>query len=351
MKSKLQIHIKNLKKNTQKTFFIAEIGVNHNGKLSLAKKMILSAKKSGADAVKFQTFKAEELVSPTTPKVAYQKKTTSSKETHYQMIKSLELNEKMHHQLFSFCKKNKIEFISTPYGIKAVKFLEKLGCKVFKTASADLVDLEMHTYLAKKKKSVVISVGMGTIKEIYDCIKIYKKYKNKNFVLLHCVSNYPCNHSSLNLNSIKKIAKEFDCSVGYSDHSLGHEAAVISVCMGARIIEKHFTLNKNYKGPDHAASSLPSEFKKIVDEVNKAHLILGSEKKICQPEEYQMSQVSRKSITLNSNLNKNQKLKINHICLKRPGTGLYYKELKKILGKKAKYDLLINQQPSLKDFY
>lgn len=331
-------------------YFIAEIGVNHNGNIDLAKKMIIAAKKSKANAVKFQTFKAKNLVSPQAPKAPYQKRNTSAKQSHYEMIKSLELSEVMHYQIFKFCKKNKIDFISTPYSIDDARLLNKLGCKIFKTASADLVDLEMHDYLAKKKKIVLISVGMSTIEEIKECIKIYKKYNNNKFILLHCVSNYPCTHKSLNLNVLTKLKSIFNCEVGFSDHSIGPEAAVLSYALGSKVIEKHFTTNKKLKGPDQAASVTPSEFLHMVNEVSKSKLILGTDKKKCQNEERLMSLVLRKSLTVKKYLPKNTILKKKYIKLKRPGTGLYYNKLKYILGKRIKKDFEENYQPQLKDF-
>ena len=336
--------------NLKKTYFIAEIGVNHNGNLQLAKKMVLAAKSSNADAVKFQTFKAKNLVTPQTPKAEYQKKYTKKNENHYDMIKSLEMSENMHYQMFNFCKKNRIDFISTPYGIDEAKFLNSMGCKIYKTASADVVDLEMQEYLAKKKKTVFISVGMANIKEIRECVEIYKKSKNKNFVLLHCVSNYPCSHESLNLNVLNKLRSSFNCSVGFSDHSIGPEAAMLSVALGAKIIEKHFTINKKLKGPDQAASALPGDFSKMVECVNKAKLILGNDKKICQDEEKLMSIVSRKSLTLVKNLKSNTVMKKKYLKLKRPGSGLFYNKIGLILGKKIKKNLKENYQIKLRDF-
>jgi N-acetylneuraminate synthase/N,N'-diacetyllegionaminate synthase len=312
--------------------------------------MILAAKISKANAVKFQTFKAENLVSPQTPKAPYQKRSTPAKQSHYEMIKSLELSEVMHHQIYKFCQKNRIDFISTPYSINDAKFLNKMGCQIFKTASADLVDLEMHDYLAKKKKTVLISVGMSTIEEIKDCIKIYKKYKNKKFILLHCVSNYPCSHNSLNLKVITKLKSVFNCEVGFSDHSIGPEAAILSYALGSKIIEKHFTTNKKLKGPDQAASILPDEFLHMVNEVRKSKLILGTDQKKCQEEERLMSLISRKSLTLKKDLPKNTILTKKHIQLKRPGTGLYYNKLKYILGKRIKKNLKKNYQPKIHDF-
>ena len=335
--------------NSKKTYFIAEIGVNHNGNLQLAKNMVLAAKLSKADAVKFQTFKAKNLVTPQTPKAEYQKKYTSKNENHYDMIQSLEMSDVMHYQMFNFCKKNRIDFISTPYGIDEAKFLNSMGCKIYKTASADIVDLEMQEYLAKKKKTVLISVGMANIKEIRECVDIYKKNKNKNFVLLHCVSNYPCSDESLNLNVLKRLSATFNCKVGFSDHSIGPEAATLSVALGARIIEKHFTTNKKLKGPDQAASVLPSDFLKMVNCVNKAQLILGKDKKICQDEEKLMSIVSRKSLTLVKDIKKNTIMKKEYLKLKRPGSGLFYNKIGLIIGKKIKKDMKENYQIKLKD--
>ena len=332
-----------------KTYFIAEIGVNHNGSLKLAKKMIKEAKKAGANAVKFQTFKADLLASPRTPKVKYQRSTTSKKESHYDMLKSLELSEKNHHVLKNFCKKEKIDFLSTPYNLQSAKFLDKIGCKVFKTASADIVDLELHTYLAKNKKKVIISTGMSNFNEVDECIDLYKKYSNKNFILLHCVSNYPCSLSSLNLSIMPEIQKRYNCHVGYSDHSIGNDAAILSFGMGARVIEKHFTTNKNLKGPDHKASSLPHEFREMVTKIRLAETMMGKTVKKCQLEEMEMRKVSRKSLTLNMNIKKGEILKKKLFVLKRPGTGLYYKDLKKILGKKTKKKLYKDYQIKLVD--
>ena len=347
MKSDIKKIFKRNSKNP--TYFIAEIGVNHNGNIKLAKKMVNAAKNSGANAVKFQTFKADTLVTPKTPKANYQKSSTSFKESHFDMIKSLELNKEKHKILKKYCKIKKIDFLSTPYDLESAKFLSKIGCKQIKTASADIVDLELHAYLAKTKKSVIISTGMSSLEEIDECIKIYKKHKNKNIILLHCVSSYPCSLKALNMKVLPLIESNFNCAVGYSDHSIGHEASVISVALGGRVIEKHFTTSKKLKGPDHKASALPWEFKKMVDEVRKAESIIGLPIKKCQNEEKEMSKVSRKSLTLNLTLKKNQILKRKHICLKRPGSGLFYKDLRRILGKKTKNKLIKNYQIKFTD--
>jgi N,N'-diacetyllegionaminate synthase len=338
-----------LKKLAKKTYFIAEIGVNHNGKLALAKQMVDSAKKSGADAVKFQTFKADSLVSPKTPKVKYQRKSIDSKISHYEMIKSLEFSKENHIKIKNYCKKKSIEFISTPYDIESAKFLNKIGCNIFKTSSADIVDLELHEYLAKNKKTVIISTGMSTFEEIGKCIKIYKNNSNKNFILLHCVSNYPCSFNALNLNVIPLMRKKYNCIVGFSDHTKDYEAAKISVSLGGKLIEKHFTVDKKLPGPDQKASILPKNFKEMILQVRKTEIILGKKIKKCQKEELEMKKISRKSITLNKDIKTGQILKKEFVNLKRPGTGLYYSELTKIIGKKVKKDLKKNYQPNLSD--
>ena len=191
---------------------------------------------------------------------------------------------------------------------------------------------------------------MATIKEIKECVQLYEKYKNRNFVLLHCVSNYPCSYESLNMNVITKLKSLFNCEVGFSDHSIGPHAATLGYVLGAKIIEKHFTTNKKLKGPDQKVSVLPKDFLHLVNEVNKTQLILGSDQKKCQKEERLMSLVSRKSLTLVKNLSKGTILKKKHLKLKRPGMGLYYNRLKFILGKKLKKNLFKNYQPRLKDF-
>ena len=297
--------------NKHPIYFIAEIGVNHCGDINLAKKMIIAAKQSGADAVKFQTFSAKSLVTPKTSKVKYQESTTSPKESHYEMIKSLELSKDKHRTLVDFCKNQEIQFLSTPYDTESAKFLNEIECDTFKTSSADIVDLHLHSYLAGTGKTVIISTGMANLEEIKDCVQIYRNNSNKNFILLHCVSNYPCSDQSLNMLVLPKLASTFNCLVGYSDHSIGNEAANISVCLGGVLIEKHFTIDKNLPGPDQKASSLPEEFSLLVKTIQKTQLILGTDEKKCQLEEAQMASISRKSLTLISSLEKGESLKFN----------------------------------------
>jgi len=344
------IKIKNKKiGQNNKVFVIAEIGVNHCGKLNLAKKMVDQAIKCGADAVKFQTYTAQNLATTSTKKVNYQFNNTKKNETHYQMLKSLELSKKNHKELFNYCKKKNIIFLSTPYDEDSAKFLNQLGCAAFKTSSADIVDLNLHEYLAKSKKPVIISTGMSNLEEIENCLKIYKKFKNNKIILLHCVSNYPCSLKSLNLKSITLLQNKFKFMVGYSDHSIGNKAAIASVALGAVLIEKHFTINRLLPGPDQKTSITPKELTKIIQDIHLTKRILGEYKKECQKEEIEMKKISRKSLTLNCNIYKNEKIKRNHLSLKRPGTGLLFFNIKKVLGKCAKRDLKKNYQLKLND--
>ena len=332
-----------------RTFIIAEIGVNHNGSVDFAKELILAAKLAGADAVKFQTFSTEALVSKGTPKVDYQKATTDDAESHFDMIKALELPHKDHFPIIDYCKELDIGFISTPYDLGSAEFLRSIGVEIFKTASADIVDLPLHRFLAGTGKSVVISTGMATMGEINEVIEIYKAAANKNVVLLHCVSNYPCEFQSLNLLAMQTLETEFGFPVGYSDHARGHYPAVAAVALGARIVEKHFTMDKDLKGPDHKASITPKEFKELVDAIRVCEMSLGSPIKVVQDEEKQMRLVSRKSIFMAKPVTRGTRIKAEDLTLKRPGTGIYAASLNLIEGKVAKRDLKADHMVSLED--
>jgi N,N'-diacetyllegionaminate synthase len=325
--------------NLQQCYLIAEIGVNHNGDMNLAKKMIDEAVKSGADAVKFQTFKAINLVTKGTPKVKYQEKTTSRSESHYEMIEKLELKESQHYVLKNYCEKCGIDFISTPYDISSVEFLESLGVEQYKIASADLVDFELLKAIASTRKPVILSLGMASLGEIEDALNLFSNYDKGDLLLLHCVSNYPCSDNSLNLRVIEKLKKTFDYELGFSDHSIGFLAAVISISLGAKVIEKHFTLDKKLDGPDHKASSTPKEFFDLKNAVRRAELMLGSGDKKCQLEEMEMSKVSRKSIVTKKNMKKGDLIQSNDLVMMRPGTGLRAKVIEELIGMKLRKDL------------
>jgi N,N'-diacetyllegionaminate synthase len=320
-------------------YLIAEIGVNHGGDVGLAIKMINAAKEAGADAVKFQTFTADALVTRSTPKVLYQEQTTPTDESHYEMIKKLELRREDHFPLMEHCKSIGIDFISTPYDLESAEFLNDAGVELYKVASADIVDLPLNSFIAKTGKPVIIAAGMATLGEIEEVTSIYRAAGNLQFALLHCVSNYPCSDESLNLRVIPMLQSTFMSVTGFSDHSEGCQAAVVAVALGAKIIEKHFTLDKRLPGPDHRASVTPDEFAMLVQSVRRAELTLGSSIKRCQEEERQMSSVSRKSVVLRKAIAGGDLLQMDHIIMKRPGTGIMARNIPDILNKTARYDL------------
>ena len=342
---------KNYFNKLKKCLLIAEIGVNHNGNMSLAKNMISEAKLAGASAVKFQTFTAKTLASEQTPKVNYQKKLTPGAESHYEMLQRLELSKSDHLLLADFCKKLGILFLSTPYDIESAKFLhEEINVEMFKTASADLVDLPLHEYIASTHKPVIISVGMGSMDEIEDLLKIYHKHNNHDLVLLHCVSNYPCNSKSINMEVMKTLSKVFHYPVGFSDHSVGPVASILSIAFKAKVIEKHFTTDKNLEGPDHLASATPIELTNLFNSIREAEDILGSPVKEIQKEEQQMSMVSRKSMHFSRVMNAGDSLKEKDVVLMRPGNGLYVSLLPKILGRKINTFVKKGSMVNLSDF-
>ena len=327
---------------------IAEIGVNHNNSKKLGKELINQAKKIGASSVKFQTFKAKTLASKNTPKVPYQK--NNKKESHYEMLKKLELSEKDHLFYQNICKKLKIEFISTPYTLEDAKFLSELKLKTIKTASADIVDHKLHQYLSLKKAKVIISTGMASIKEIDETLKIYKKNKKKNIILLHCVSNYPCSDKSLNLRNIITLKERYDFPIGFSDHSRDEKAAVIALSFGARIFERHFTMNKNLNGPDHKASSDPKELKNYFNTLSRSLIMLGNYQKKLQKEERDMKKISRKSLIYNRSLPAGTKINLEYLDCRRPGTGVLPNKISWIKGKIIKKKVKVDQFVKFSDF-
>mgnify|MGYP006081072979 CR=1 FL=1 len=331
-------------------YMIAEIGVNHGGSVELAIKMVDAAKDAGADAVKFQTFKASTLVSQGTPKVNYQISTTDKDESHYQMIKSLEFKYEDHKPVFNYCKSKDIDFISTPYDLESAIFLDNLGVDIFKTASADIVDIPLHKFLASLNKKVIVSTGMATLGEIENVVSIYREFNITNLAILHCVANYPCAYESLNLNVIKTLRESFKIPVGYSDHAVGCYPAIASIALGAKIIEKHFTLDKKMNGPDHKASNNPKEFAALVEAVRIAEKSMGGSIKQVQNEELQMRNVARKSLFFANNINKGDIISQQDIILKRPGSGIYSTMMDSIIGKKATKNLFIDDIIKYGDF-
>ena len=330
-------------------FIIAEVGVNHNNNLNFSKKIIDFCSKEKVNAVKFQTFNAEKLSLKNTPKANYQKKNKFDKENHFEMLKKLELSKKDHLILKNYCDKKRVEFISTPYDVDSAKFLISMKLKTLKVASADLTDHYLHEFLSKTKKRVIISTGMSNLKEISETLKIYQNTPKKLISLLHCVSNYPCLDSSLNLNCLELLSK-FKYKIGFSDHTKGYLSSALAIAKGAKILEKHITLDNNLPGPDHKASLNLKDFKNFIDKIRKTEIILGDKIKKLQSEEKEMLNVSRKSLYFKENFIAGKKIKKNDMIPLRPYTGMKISDYKKIQNKKLKYKVKKNQKVSLKNF-
>lgn len=315
-----------------KPFIIAEAGVNHNGSLEIAKKLVIGSKKAGADAIKFQSFIAENLVKKNAPKVPYQIDKKNFSETHFEMLKKLELSFKDQKKLLVFCKKLNIEFISTPFDIQSALYLKKLDVNIIKISSGDLTDLPLHETISKFNKDIIISTGMANMFEIN---RTFKLYKNKSKVsLLHCVSNYPAAINNQNLKAIKLMKKKFKCRVGFSDHTTGDLASIIAVAEEAEIIEKHITLDNRMKGPDHKASMELKDLESFIYKLKNVDLAKGKKEKKCQNEESKTRKISRKSLYFSNNLSKGHKLKKNDFITLRPAKGLDPFYIKKLINKK-----------------
>ncbi len=327
-------------KKKYKTYIIAEIGNNHNGKYLIAKKSILAAAKAGASAVKFQSYSSKEFMS--NKNLIYKYKTSKGykKEKMYEMFCRLEFNKNWYPSLFQLCKKLKIDFLSSAADIEQIKILKKIGCKTIKLASEDIINYPLLKYLSKINIKVILSTGMADEGEIKTALQILKKQK---VYLLHCVSLYPTEEKNLNLNRMLKL-KKFNVPVGFSDHSLGVRAPLAAVAMGANIIEKHFTLSKKLIGPDHLISMDPKNFQNLVNLVREYEAMLGDGNIMPGKKEYSMRNKFRRSIVATKKIKKGDKIIKSMLSLKRPGTGLHPKYLDKIVGKVAKRTFYKNMQ-------
>ncbi len=321
-----------------KTFIIAEAGVNHNGKLELAYKLIDTAAEAGADAVKFQTFKAEAVVSKSAPKADYQVETTKNTESQYEMIKNLELDFETHKKLILYCKKKNIKFLSSPFDLESIELLDKLGLDTFKIPSGEIINLPYLRKIALYNKKVIMSTGMANLGEIEAALEVLINYgtKKENITVLHCNTEYPTPIEDVNLKAMLTIKSAFPgISVGYSDHTLGIEIPIAAVAMGATVIEKHFTLDKNMEGPDHKASLEPAELKAMVKAIRNIEKALGGGIKQSSPSELKNKPIVRKSIIAAKDIRKGEKFSENNMTIKRPGTGISPMRWDEVIGKKA----------------
>ena len=325
-------------------FIIAEAGVNHNGSIALGKKMIDVASKAGAHAIKFQTFVTEEIILKKAPKASYHKRTTGSdkKLSWYDLLKSQEMSLNMHKKLIQHCKKRKIIFLSTPYDEKSSDLLEKLGVKAIKIASTDNNNIKLISHIAKKKIPIILSTGMMDMKTLEQSIKVIRKNGNSKIVILQCTSNYPCTFENTNLSTLKEIKKKFKTPVGFSDHTEGNLASIVATTLGACVIEKHFTLNKKFPGPDHIMSMNPRELEKFIFEIKNIYKLYGKKNKVILNCEIENFKKLKKSLVSKYFIKKGNKINLSMITAKRPGTGIQANKLNLVIGKKAKRNIQSN---------
>ena len=316
------------------TLIIAEAGVNHNGDIELAKKLIDVAVNAGADFVKFQTFNADRLATHAAKKAEYQAQTTDRNETQHEMLRRLELTPAMHHELIAHCKMRKIGFFSTGFDIESVDFLVSLGQNLFKIPSGEITNLPYLRHIGRLGKPIILSTGMSNMPEIESAIKALEQAgtPRSKITVLHCTTEYPTPMRDVNLRAMKSIQTELGVAIGYSDHTLGIEVAVAAVAMGATVIEKHFTLDRNLPGPDHKASLEPAELKAMVSAIRNIEIALGDGVKQITPSEAKNILVARKSLVASKDIQIGERYSAENLTAKRPGTGISPMRWDEIIG-------------------
>jgi len=326
-----------------KVYIIAEVGVNHNGDVLIARNLIKKAKDCGADCVKFQTFKASQIVTKSSPKAKYQLKVTDTKESQFEMLKKLELDFDAYLDLINYCKEIAIDFLSTPYNIEDLIFLEKLGVNAYKIASGQLTEIPFIKAVAKKGKTILLSTGMGTLSNVFDAVEAIRSEGNNDIIVLQCTTNYPSKIEDANILAMNTIKDACGVRVGYSDHVANNYACYAAVALGAEVIEKHFTLDKNMEGPDHTCSLTPSEFKEMVIGIRNIEISLGSKVKKPSQIEVDNSVGMKRGMVLIKDIQVGTVLKEEHIGFKRPLNGLPINMLHQILGKKVTKTMFIDE--------
>lgn len=321
-----------------RVFIIAEAGVNHNGNIVIAKKLIDEANTAGVDAVKFQTFKAEKLVSKYAPKADYQKQTTNVNESQMTMLKKLELTYEDHMELIKYCADKNIMFLSTAFDFESLEFLEKLDIPTHKIPSGDINNLPYLIKVAQTKKPIIISSGMSKMSEVKEAFQVLKQNGASDVTILHCNTEYPTPYEDVNLQAMVTIGQELSVPVGYSDHTPGIEIPIAAVALGAVVIEKHFTLDRNMEGPDHKASLEPQELKAMVTAIRNVELAIGMGIKHPSPSEQKNIIIARKSIVAACKIKKGEVFNEDNITVKRPGKGLSPMLWYGVLGIMAKRD-------------
>jgi N-acetylneuraminate synthase len=331
-------------------FIIAEAGVNHNGDVNLAKKLVNVAEEAGADAVKFQTFRAHEVASQIAGLAKYQRRPGTGQIKMVDMLKKLELSDDAHHVLWNHAKKRGILPLSSPYSVSSAELLARLNMAAYKIPSGEITNVELLRFIAKQGRPVILSTGMAVIDEIETAVRILKAGVGSKIALLHCVSSYHTPYENANIRAIETLKNRFNLPVGYSDHTMGVEVAVAAVALGACVIEKHITLDRGLPGPDHKVSLMPDEFKQMIRMIRNVSVSMGSGEKKPQPVEKEALLLARRSLTAARNLKADDIIGPDDIVLKRPGTGISAGLLDEFVGRKLLRDVREDEQFKYADF-
>lgn len=330
-----------------KVMIIAEAGVNHNGSLDLAKKLAKTAKESGADIVKFQTAKLESLVTNTAPMAEYQKRNIAQTETQMDMLRKLLLPYDDFVELSGYCKEIGIKFLSTPFDLDSIDFLVGIGCDVWKIPSGEITSFPYLVKIANLHQPIILSTGMSTMEEVEKAVELLKNNGSGEITLLHCTTAYPTPYEDVNLKAMMTLQNHFKTPVGYSDHTLGIEVPLAAAALGACVIEKHFTLDRNMEGPDHKASLEPQELRQMVEGIRKIEQALGNEIKQVSPSERDNIGIARKSIVAAKAIKKGELFTEENLTVKRPGTGISPMRWEEVIGKTAAIDYQIDDMIKL----
>lgn len=341
MLQKKEIEIENhlISNNTRKAFIIAEAGVNHNGDVNMALKLVRKAKEIGADCIKFQTFKADRVITKDAPKANYQLKVTNPMESQFDMLKKLELGYEDYLKILEECRVQEITFLSTPYNESDADFLNDLGVSAFKIASGQIIELSFLKYVAKFNKPIILSTGMSTLAEAYEAVEAIKETGNDQIIILQCTTNYPSEISDANVKAMVTMGDSLNLIYGYSDHVEENYACYAAIALGAKVIEKHFTLDRNLPGPDHKASLNVDQFKELIEGIRNIELSLGSTVKAPTRNEIMNIEGMRRSIVLLDSIKSGEVITRSNIAFKRPATGISPKRINEIVGKQAATDI------------
>lgn len=321
-------------------YVIAEAGVNHNGDFEMARKLIDAAKAAQADAVKFQTFKTEKILTRSACMAEYQKENVSSEDTQFKMIKALELSYSKFAELKAYAESIGIDFLSTPDDEESLEFLAgELDLPWIKIGSGEVTNLTYLRNIAAKQKRIILSTGMSTLGEVERAVRTIREINNRELILLHCTTNYPCPPEEVNLRAMLTLRQAFDTRVGYSDHTIGSEVPVAAVALGAEIIEKHITLNKHLEGPDHRASLDPGEFSEMVRQIRAIEMALGNGVKWPNPSEEKMKHLVRRRVVAGRNMTAGTRLSPNDLRFKRANSGIFAEHAEELMGMALKQDI------------